>query len=204
MAFPSTAILDDFNRAAPLGAKWTTPFSNDAGTGTIVSNQGASDPLGTSTSIGWTGNPAWANGEVYVDVPTLPLTFFQLEARNDVATLGAMDSYLLRVTPGSSTFDIRKRSAGGASTSVLSVAQAFVAGDSAGFSAIGTTLTSYIKHSGTWSQVSQTTDATITAPGYPGVGMQDATIRIDNFGGGALITFRSIIRLQAVNRSSVW
>ena len=65
-----------------------------------------------------------------------------------------------------------------------------VAGDTMGFSVIGNLLTTYLKHSGSWSTVLSQTDNTWNNAGHIVMYSHDGaagTATFDNFGGGTFI-----------------
>lgn len=69
----------------------------------------------------------------------------------------------------------------------------FAAGDSAGLEVIGNQIKCYRKPSGgSWGQIgTTTTDSSVTGAGYIGVQIfNDATLRLDNFGGGESVTYQ--------------
>lgn len=70
--FPTTGILDNFNRTdGDAGANWTTAFSNN-GKPVIESNQ-LKNPTGNANNSGAYWNPStFTDCEIYVTLPVLP------------------------------------------------------------------------------------------------------------------------------------
>lgn len=189
-AFGGSALLDDFNRAdGGLGSGWVSPAVGDAGTARIVASeyQGSAS---AQTSALWNGFSA-ADEEVFYKLAALSAAgdHVKLYVRADVATAGATSNYQLRVTQSTGTWEVRKTVAGTAST-VATFTRAMAAGDSLGFRAVGTTLEAWYKSAaGSWTLVGTTTDSSVTAAGYIGIGMGfGITIEphVDDFGGGTV------------------
>lgn len=196
---PQNAVLDNFNRAnstTTLGSSWTILF----GTGTIdgISSNQAYNPTAVFTqyiAVYWNAGTFNANQEVFYDITTMP--------SNDSDN----PAVLLRTnTPGASSngysfgpSNTTKTQVGiskivaGAQTSLATASVTVVSGDSLWFTAVGTTLTGYVKHSGTWTQAVQVTDSTFTGVGWiafytPGNKVDGL---FDNFGGGNYTTSKT-------------
>ena len=186
--FPTTAVLDSFARSAgALGAGWRSPGLADPGTVTIASS-GLTKSSSGAASANWSAQTFTADQEAYLAVPTLPAAgrFFQVAAR--VSTLGSsgVSCYFLRVTPSTSTWDLRKKVNGAGSTSMKTFKVAFAAGDTAGLALTGSTITAYRKSAfGTWASVVSATDTAIPGAGYVSFTLGDTTIRGGAFGGGS-------------------
>ncbi len=184
--FPSTPILDSFARAAgPLGANWQTPGLQDAGTASIESNGVTASGSGASSAT-WTAQSFGADQEAYLTVPRLPASghWVQLAARQSTTTGTNVSCYFLRVTPSSSTWELRKKLAGGSSTVVKSFTSSFAAGDGFGLRLAGSSLTAYRQSAGAWRPVGSATDAGISAAGYVSFTLGDTIARGGAIGGG--------------------
>jgi hypothetical protein len=191
MAFPTTAVLDNFDRAnGGLGANWSGPVINGNGRMAIISNQvqpgaaGADDYYNVAT---------YAECEVYCDMPALP-------AANKIAWImarivspnvaNATDGYEIDYTYKTTTDTIQVYRIDNSSWTQLgaTISQDFSAGDSLGMEIAGGTITPYRKTGGSWAALSARSDATYSAAGYIAFGGDDVTsMRLDNFGGGTIV-----------------
>ena len=179
MAFPTTSILDNFNRA-PAGSP---PYlgSNYSGGLTISSNQVVTTNSSTDVGAVWNVSTFGPDCEVYVDITAMPTSggaFLCL--RSDITY---NNSYLVEVVP---TFVVVGKLVSGSFTQIGSnINVTFSAGDSFGASMIGNTITVYRKTSGSWASIGSVTDSTYTSAGYIALGIDtDASVILDNFGGG--------------------
>jgi hypothetical protein len=189
--FPSTGVLDSFARAAgSLGSNWQSPGLQDPATVTIKSSgiTGADTGAGSAT---WSAATFGADQEAYLTVPTLPAAgqFLQIAGRVSNLTTSNVSCYFLRVTPSTSTWDIREKINGAASGSLKTFTAPFAAGDSMGLRLNGQTLTVYRKPgSGAWTSIGSATNADITTAGYLSFTLGDTAARGGAFGGGNLST----------------
>jgi len=125
--------------------------------------------------------------EAYLTVPTLGANgeFLQIAGRVSTQSAVNVSAYFLRLTPGSGTWDLRRKLNGGASTSMKTFTTPFAAGDSAGLQIVGSTITAWRKPAaGAWTAVGSTTDTTITGAGYVSFTLQNTTMRATSFGAG--------------------
>lgn len=196
MAFPLSAILDDFNRADanPAGGSWTGVTSFGVGDVQIVSNtlKGVANAAGGCFAY-WNTIMSGADAEAYCTIPTLPATneYLDIGIRCvDMATAVTIDGYNVRLTKLSGTDTIvMNRIVNGALTALHTTNQEVSAGDSIGISAIGSTISYYYKASaGAWTLLGSVTDTTYTAAGYNAVGIGGTapSVAIDDFGGGVV------------------
>ena len=202
MAFPTTGILDTFNRAGPgLGTDWTAPLWFGDNVPEITGNQ-LYNPLNTYADAYWdlvTFGPA---SEAYLDLATLPgagnLVYLNLRIVNPGAA-STMDGYEAHYLQQAGTDILRIFRIDNTVGTQLGadISLDFAAGDGFGFEANGSTLTIYRRSSGTWSSAGSRTDSTYTADGYIGCGIQETTARGDNFGGGTLIVAADMPPLAA-------
>lgn len=182
MAFPTTSVLDNFNRtnSGTLGSSWTAVFNNLS----VSSNQCAGTNAGDNGSYYNVANYG-PNMEVYCDIPTMPASgeFITLWGRDDEVNINL---YYLLFSRSAGTDEVALfRVDGGAATQLgATISQEFSAGDSVGMSIIGSTLTAYRQNGGTWASLGTRTDTTYSAAGYVGLLVVGTTARIDNFGGG--------------------
>jgi len=201
MAFPTTSIIDDFNRAnGGWGAAWTTDFGDAAPV--IVSNQGA------SSGVGWSGatyNTTYAaNQEVYFTVPVSADNRVVVYSRYASTNGYALDINTVLNTSATANFNIA-RVTGGALSTLVNVRQDVSSGDGIGFSVVGSTITAYYKSgAGAWTQVLQTTDATHNQSGKIGIEIFNNVQRIDDFGGGAVVSLPSDTPFPPAGRGASW
>lgn len=194
MSFPTTPIIDAFNRANedPLsdGGKWSLgPVGFTAGDiFDLVGNE-----------IRWDGLGSFANNyrndldygpacEVYVTTPVVAASYSHtLYLRLVDIGSGASDGYAcIWSNVGNSIRSLTNASLSGA---LVSFTQLIAAGDSFGFSVQGATLQAWYKPSGgEWGQKASISNTTYPAAGKIGIRTTDATWRFDNFGGGTIVS----------------
>ena len=196
-AFPTTGVLDNFNRADedPLAnGTWSGAITSGGEQCRIVSNavQGRATAGHVGTSY-W-GGTFGPDSEVFIDITTR------------AATAGDKAGVFLRiVNPGTASVDgyialIRFDVAGdlirvlrldnAVETQIgsdINVSPNFVSGDGFGMSMVGSTITLYKRLSGTWSSLGTITDATYSAAGNIGVDSEAPDFVGDNFGGGTVV-----------------
>jgi hypothetical protein len=220
VAFPTTGVLDDFNRAGPgVGANWSNdPFH---GGSTAYAIQG-------STVVGATGySEEWWNAatygpdcELFVTVVTKPTEGssgqgFWVNSRlvQPSAAASTADGYDVFVSTLVGTDKVQIMRYDNAISTVLTpdtLTQEFASGESLGIEIIGTTITAYRKSGGTWSSIGSRTDGTYSAAGFLSFGWSDSGTnpgRFDDFGGGTVVaaaatnaprTFNAIPFMQGV------
>ncbi len=180
MAAPSTAILDDFNRAnegPPPSSSWTAGLGTNALV--VLSNQCANGS-GQSGGALW-GTATTADCEVYATAAVVP------SAGSDEISLWAryVDSsshyrvrwladdvlYLWHLTTELGTYSIPSASNG----------------DKIALQCIGAAISVWYKPSaGAWAEVISVTNASTTEAGDIGLSAYDTNVRMDDFGGGSL------------------
>lgn len=196
MAFPTTSLIDDFNRAnGTIGGDtcsdgintWsTTDVQASATTMTITSNQLEVNGAGNCYLTASKGPDceAWCT---VVD-PANTGSYMLLLARVKEVGGATWDGYYLFWFPNN--WEIRVVTNGSASTlGAVVTGNDLVAGDSFGFELIGSTLKGYRKTGGSWVEVISRTDTTYGAAGFIGVGMDDTAgaCIVDDFGGGTVV-----------------
>jgi hypothetical protein len=186
---PSTGLLDSFTGApGALSASWQSPALSDPGTVAIASS-GVTAGSTAASSATWSATTFTANQEAYLTVPVLPRSgdFIQVIGRLDKLGATGESCYLLRVTPSTSTWDVRKKISGATSTSIRSFNAPFAAGDSMALQLVGSTVNVFRRPAGgSWSLVGSATDTAITGAGYLAFTLGDTTARGGSFGGGGL------------------
>lgn len=196
MPFPTTPILDDFNRAneSPLAAPWATATYWWGSGLNLVSNEVAnSDPACCSGSY-WTSSTVGPDLEIYFTVAALATQdgdYFGVDLYTTAPTAGPLDLFSLIFT----------RQSGGASYSValtrydndvptaVIVAAAnstpLVVGDQLGIRRVGTTW--MVFRNGL--VIASASDSNYLIALIPGLYITDGarqTVRLDTFGGGTV------------------
>lgn len=187
MAYPTTAVLDDFNRANE------NPLANGTWAGTIFSSGNACKlDTNQATAAGAFANSRWsvgtfgANCEVYLDLALLGDTVGILWR---ITNMGAsVHGYEAFYYPAESVVRIYRID--DESTEVqlgADISQAYSVGDGLGIDMVGNTITLYRRASGVWSSVTTRSDSTYTGAGYIGFGVNIGGYA-DNFGGGTIVS----------------
>lgn len=202
MAFPTTGILDDFNRAdaTPASANWDYHL-NSTFWGcppiSVISNQGG---LATSNY----GDSYWAAAtfgpdvEVYATVAALPgsgtdqFLEFRIQSPGTGGTAPADgDSYGVSFK-NTAPDELMFYRCDNSSYTQLGATQTpgnLSVGDKIGVEMIGDTIQAYRYTGGAWAAYgSPETDSTYTVAGYIGGGFGDYIGRWDDFGGGTVVT----------------
>lgn len=217
MSFPTTGILDDFNRAdegPPPSASWGVKIF-PAQSGLVVFGN-------TLTSESGIGSQVWntqfgPDCEAYCEVADISTsTRFALFLRlKDLDT--SFDGYAVEVN--SSSPDLRIYRYDNAVSTLLGTAIDTVVevGDSFGVQIVGNTISAYYKPAGgAWELLGQRTDNTYPNAGLIGLrAFSSIALQLDNFGGGNTvvpITGASLFRGRAfpifddddVNRFEFW
>lgn len=200
MAFPTTSVLDNFNRAdnADLGANWTTPVLSGDSNIRITSNQ-----AGYHVADAAFRDEYWNVETFGPDCETF-CTVSDKQSTNDRLI---WYTFLRVVDPGLSTvdgyyFEMVLRSGNddggiyrldnGAFTQLgATITQEITQGDGLGLEAIGSTIQAYRRSAGSWSSLASRTDSTYTAAGNVGIGVHGddtGVVAIDDWGGGTVVS----------------
>jgi len=196
MAFPTTPVLDTFDRAdaSTLGANWSgnliKQYAGSTPDSAILSNQ-ATGLVSNAPALHYTSTTYGPDCEVYISVPTLPpgdVSALYLRIAQPGTTTA--DGYELRADAIASEWTIYSVTNGVETPIGSAVSHAFAAGDKMGFSAVGSTLTGYRFTGGTWNQIIQRTDSTYLSAGLIGTYYSSGTVyKLDDFGGGTITSF---------------
>jgi hypothetical protein len=190
--FPSTPVLDDFNRAnGALGANWVNTFTPNTPF-TIVSNQAAADGGGNNARMQWVGGLFSGTHEVWALWPAPPNCCTALSFAGENGTEGSQWRLGLDISGGNTHAIIRKIDSGGNLAALLldvDLGTDVSATPNQGFGirvSSTQTISIYWKWTdGNWYRVGSVIDTSLpmanTAIGFAGVG---AFIRVDDFGGG--------------------
>lgn len=188
MAFPTTSVLDDFNRADenPLsgGGNWGDRNTNDDLS--IETNLVRGQTVGQLASRYWAAATYGPDCEVYCTVNHTPNTasdYMRLWLRISNPGAAGETGYMMQWTNDANGCRLFKETARETYTQLAQAAAArYTDADVVGMSAVGTTLTVY--KNGT--SVLSTTDATNGGAGYLALGGRGTSFRWDDFGGGTI------------------
>jgi hypothetical protein len=186
MAFPTTALLDNFNRAdeSPIAGNWGTPFETNQSSAQarVVSNQYG--PVGTSFGEGYWNPSTYADCECWATFAVAggdPMICLRLTP----GTTSTATGYAVRFTPGTPGSVLAYKLPGYTALARAGTAATIAVGDQVGASMIGSTITAYVNGVAvaTW------TDASY-ASGNLGLGFwtRNSTARLEDFGGGSPVT----------------
>lgn len=182
-AFPSTSILDNFNRAdegPPPSSSWILAAEGAGGT-KVVSNACAAD-LDGSPGYGTWGMAVGPDCEVWGVIGTVG-DGCRLNARSDATNVLAGYNLLLYQNVGSWWLSVRRP--GGSWTDDYAVPDP-VSGSAFGMRLVGSDITLYYRDGsgGTWTLIQSLTDSENLTDGYIAL-FVDAFGTFDDFGGGA-------------------
>jgi hypothetical protein len=183
VAFPTTSVLDDFNRAnegPPPSASWSAPMWW-ADNLKVISNTAGSDT--TTGDAYWNAGTVGPACEAYADMTSLGSAAY-LGVRM-TSPGGTADGYFYFWRPGPNA-EIARIDNGTRTRLGAAFDASTSAGDSLGISAVEDALTAHGKN-GSWSVVAERVDGTYLTSGYIGLGVDDTTTRWDNFGGGTVV-----------------
>ncbi len=182
MAFPTTGILDNFNRAdGALGANWGRPYSNLLGEWAVSGNQCVAGALQNGAVANyWSAATFGADSEVYA----IRISGgFSIALRLADVTGTSPDGYYNDTSAGS----INRLDNGATTQLGATFTGVTTNGNSAGFEAIGSTFKAYEKSGGTWAELASRTDSTYSAAGYLWITCSLQGNTLDDFGGGTVI-----------------
>ncbi len=188
MAFPSTALLDDFTRAnsgSSAGANWTMSQQLFG-----ISSNALYNATGSGYSIGyWNPITPGPDSEAYATYSTLGNSGNEVSlwVRMTNPVVANFTCYGITHTAVTNTFRIRKF-VNGTGTDLTTQTLTLAAGDRLGVEVIGTTLRAYKYTAGAWSQVATVTDSSISAAGRVGATIQNGSARLDDFSGGTVVS----------------
>lgn len=188
MAFPTTGILDNFNRADenPLdgGGNWGDRLTNNDLQ--ILSNRAAGTGANVLNSRYWAASQFGPDCEVYYSVPVINVSPDYLRLWIRIQNPGAANEtgYMMQWLNDANGCKIFKETARESySQLAVNAAARFAANDQIGMEAIGTTITVY--QNGT--SVVSVSDGTTTGAGYIAIGCRSTIFRLDDFGGGTVV-----------------
>jgi hypothetical protein len=182
-SFPTTPILDNFNRAGPAaGSTWSTMFSGESLFSLLNSQAVAAG--GTYAAGAWNAGTFGPNVEVYATMNSdVGLNLFARVA-NPGAT--GISGYTIEFHPNLSAVYVY-RITGGAYSGILggAISTTFARGARVGMQVTGTTISAWIDTGTGWKLVGSRTDSTYSQAGYIGAELYGGTNRsLDDLGGG--------------------
>lgn len=201
MAFPTTSVLDDFNRGNvnPPSANWdyhiNSGFSGRP-TLAVISNQCGLDTPNFGSGY-WDASTFGPDTEIYVTLAVLPGT--NVDTFLDVRIQGpgtggsapsTADGYSVAFV-NKATDELQFNRVDNAVYTQLGPTQTpgnLVAGDKIGVEMIGFTIKAYRHDGASWAQYGTSeTDSTYSSAGYIGGGFGDEIGRWEDFGGGTVV-----------------
>lgn len=190
MAFPTTGLVDDFNRAnGALGANWANSIDG-GGSGTgwkIVSNHAENDNTNLFESSYYSASTFGPNTEVYFTKLEAVAAAKQTFVWARITSPGAsVNGYLVRFGSSGDSTDcgIEKLVAGVNSSIGSTFVKQVAINDIVGLEVIGTSIKAYVNAV----QVGSTqTDSSHSGAGSIGMQCRDGTVSIDNFSGGSVV-----------------
>lgn len=185
-SFPSTSLIDDFNRAdeSPLASGWTLPVWIGGGNVRVLSNS-VTYITGDYGDAAWNTAPA-NDQEAWITFSTLTATgspsasvFARLTNINGSTVRG----YEVAADVNAGTIELKTMTP--SFTTLDSASITLQQGDALGIRAVGTAITGWHKPSGgSWTQILSATDSSETS-GRIGFGIYQGTFAVDDFGGGS-------------------
>jgi hypothetical protein len=180
--FPTTAVLDNFNRAGPdPGANWSSLFSSEPKF-TLSGNQ-AVGPASSYAAAAWNAASFGPNVEVYATMSSdVGVNLFARISNPG----GALSGYSVEFHPNLSAVYIY-RITNGAYSGALGgkITASFARGARVGMQVNGSTISAWINTGSGWQNIGSRTDSTYSQAGYIGAELYGGTNRsFDDFGGG--------------------
>ena len=181
MAFPTTGILDNFNRAnegPPPSASWTNVENGLE----VNSNTCKGDANNLGNWSNWNVETFGPDCECYI-------TLTNQSAENLYARLTSVNTWDdgYSVTVFQNEVQIYRLDDGGRTQLGATIAQTSVSGDKLGMEIIGSSVTAYYDDGGAgWGSIGVRSDGAYSNAGYLGVRVFDNDREFDDFGGGTI------------------
>ena len=202
--FPSTGIIDNFNRAdGGIGSGWTAdPYGVGSAGLNIASNQARS--TGASYQESYRTTPTYGpDVEGYLTITTVGGNGQEIAIGIRLQSPGTagVDAYyiLLTFATGTDTVQIYRVDNQAGTLLGATINQEFLVGDKLGVLMIGSTV--YVLHKklsgGNWYVLGSRTDSTYSSAGYLALTIENTTIRVDDFGGGPVAKFALLSQFLA-------
>jgi hypothetical protein len=212
MAFPTTSVLDNFNRSdegPPPSASWAADPYNDSEPGLeVVSNQVRGSAWELCSSY-YSASTYGEDSEAYVTVVDLPAdsAVVMLGCRIQDPDSANVDAYVLEYTqldaPDTDEWKLYRVVNDAWTQLGATVEQDLSAGDKIGLEAIGSTIKAYQYTGGSWSEVMSRSDSNVSGAGYLALSIQNADRDCDDFGGGTVVAAASAMPM-AVDSFRRW
>lgn len=190
MAFPTTSVLTSFTQGDGNAAGFTPLWDSDNPI-YVTSNQARCNAAGSSADGGWSAGTVGPDCEAYLTISTLSSgkNIYVYVRCSVLNTLNGPNAYRVHYN-GTDTVTIERydRAAGQATTLGASISATFGAGDKLGIEVVGNVITAYKYSSGAWAALGNRTDSTYPDAGYIGLEVQDSAYRVDDFGGGTVVS----------------
>jgi len=217
MAFPTTNILDNFNRdneGPPPSGDWKNETSGFCGGLEVVNNQCVIDGLGlggAAVAI-WDDNAIGPDCEAYITIVTRPGNSYNVfvAVRQTTDNMTTADGYSVAIGRDDVDGDkiyIQRIDNGAQNTLGAEIDCVFSDGDKIGIRVIGAnpaTITAYHDTGGGWIEVGSREDSDYDDAGYLIIASDDAddVIVLDDFGGGDYDSSSSSSESISVSSSS--
>ena len=191
MAFPTTSVLDNFDRSnGPVGSNWTALFT---GSGLeIFTNQIGNNGDTGAGEMYWNPITPGPDTEAYCTWATVASgSAIVLWARVGGSLPDTPNGYAAIITQGDTSVSINKVTAGSLSSIGSATITAPANGHKFGIEVTGsstTTVTVYQNTSGSWASKGSATDSSSpwTGAGRIGISVVSTSDRVDDFGGGTI------------------
>jgi hypothetical protein len=189
MPFPTTGVLDDFNRAS-LGGNWSTLADAGQPLQIVTSTALACGSGATYTGGYWNVATYGPDCEAYATYTGTALAgeYLGLWIRAQGPGSTNVDGY--KVTFSSGNLNLIKVTNFSTEATLDSIAWTPSSGHKIGIQAIGDQITGWRDTGGGWTQVVDATDATYTTAGHIVVDIFDPAsdnVRLDDLGGGTYV-----------------
>ena len=189
MPFPTTSVLDTFNRPDenPLASGWLGPLTfTGENQLKVLSNQAAGTTADPSFNSSYWNTTYGPDVEAYAKVPAINIgNRIEIYARIvDVHPIDGTDAYCVSVA--GTAWTLRKiTNSSSVAIGAIETLTALAANDEFGIEIVGTTLNAWHKPvAGAWTLLFSRTDSTWTTAGFTGLRCFGDIFRIDDFGGG--------------------
>lgn len=192
MAFPTTSVLDNFNRTnegPPPSASWSGPVFSGHGQLKVSSNTCIPDGAGNKNDY-WNVATFGPDSEAFVTITSKGATAW-VDVFVRLASPGTtgVDGYSVEMDSGAATVTHYRIDNGVLTALGSAISQAFSNGDALGLKIVGSTLQAYRQPSGgSWATLGTTrSDSTYTAAGNIGLHAANTSVVMDDFGGGTAL-----------------
>jgi hypothetical protein len=191
--FPTTGILDNFNRANadPLDGNWSAALGFN---GLALTSNQVQSPTTSYEDAYWTAANFGPNMEVYATIATKggnghEVSFYARLINPASSTTADGYNFWSQVMGGTDIHAFYRLDNNGFTQIGSDISMEIASGDKLGGESIGSTHT-YYRHNGTsWSALGTWTDGTYTAVGALAIECENTTWRLDDVGGGTIISF---------------